>query len=263
MFEICLELQRMIRLKTKEEVEKMRKAGQLLARCHQELSKLIQPGMTTKEIDQWVEAFLKDHGATPEQKGYMGYPYATCTSVNDVICHGMPSDYSLQKGDIITVDMVVNLDGWLADSAWSYPIEPISKTAQDLLQVTQECLKAGIEQAIIGNRVGAIGHAIQHLAESKGYGVVRQFVGHGIGQRIHEDPPIPHFGSLNHGPILREGMVITIEPMINTGTHEVLLDDDGWTARTADGSLSAQYEHTIAITKNGPLLLTQLESDAK
>lgn len=249
----------MIRLKTIEEIAKMKKAGQLLARCHQELSQLIQPGLTTKEIDEWVESFLKEHGAIPEQKGYMGYPFATCTSVNDVICHGMPNDYSLQKGDIITVDLVVNLDGWLADSAWSYPIGPISQTAQDLLQTTKECLDVGIEQAKVGNRVGAIGHAIQKLAESKGYSVVRQFVGHGIGQKIHEEPPIPHFGPPHRGPILREGMVITIEPMINTGTYEVLLDEDGWTARTADGSLSAQYEHTIAITKNGPLLLTQLE----
>lgn len=238
----------------------MKEAGQLLARCHQELAKQIRPGITTQAIDQWVESFLTAHGAFPEQKGYMGYPFATCTSVNDVICHGMPSQYTLRKGDIITVDMVVNIDGWLADSAWSYPVGPISQAATDLLKVTEECLYVGIEKAVVGNRIGDIAHAIQTLAESKGYSVVRQFVGHGIGRKMHEEPPVPHFGPPRRGPLLREGMVITIEPMINIGSYDVTMDDDGWTARTADGSLSAQYEHTVAITAEGPLILTEQSS---
>lgn len=247
----------LITIKTNEEIEMMKRAGELLAACHKEISSMIRPGLTTLEIDQFVESFLEKHGATPEQKGYHGYPFATCASINDVICHGFPSETKLKSGDIVTIDMVVNLNGWLADSAWSYAVGEISTEAKSLLNTTKEALYIGIEQAVVGNRIGNIGFAIQSFAEPKGYGVVREFTGHGIGKSMHEDPDVPHFGNPNYGPRLKEGMVITIEPMLNIGTWRSKIDADGWTARTVDGSLSAQYEHTIVITKNGPLILTE------
>jgi methionyl aminopeptidase len=247
----------MIILKTMEQIEKMKKAGELLASCHRQIADMIRPGITTLEIDQFVEEYLKKMGAYPEQKGYHGYPFATCASVNDVICHGFPSKTPLKDGDIVTIDMVVNLDGWLADSAWSYAVGNVSEVAQKLLDVTKECLYKGIEQAVDGNRIGDISHAIQTYAEAQGFSVVRDFVGHAIGQEMHEDPQIPHYGPPHRGGRLKEGMVITIEPMINVGKYHSKIDDDGWTARTVDGSLSAQYEHTIAITKDGPVILTE------
>lgn len=248
----------MIRIKTIEQIAKMREAGKVLAQCHQEIGKLIKPGMTTWEIDQFVEEFLARRNAVPEQKGYQGYPYATCAAVNDVICHGFPSREPLRQGDIVTIDMVVNLNGWLADSAWSYSVGKISKEADDLMNATKQALYVGIEQAVVGKRIGDISHAIQTFAESLGYGVVREFTGHGIGTDIHEDPVVPHAGKPNKGPRLKEGMVITIEPMLTLGEYYATIDEDGWTARTVDGSLVAQYEHTIAITSSGPQILTTL-----
>jgi methionyl aminopeptidase len=247
----------MITIKTKDEIAKMREAGKILRACHQEIEQRIKPGVTTAEIDHFVEQFLQKHGAIPEQKGYMGYPYATCASVNDVICHGFPGKTPLRDGDIVTIDMVVNLNGWMADSAWSYPVGKISNDAEKLLQVTKESLFRGIEQAVIGNRIGDISHAIQTYAESEGLSVVRQFIGHGIGSKMHEAPEVPHFGPPGRGPRLKEGMVITIEPMLNLGSYHAKVDADGWTARTVDESMSAQYEHTIAITAEGPFILTE------
>nr|WP_145405659.1 type I methionyl aminopeptidase [Paenibacillus xylanexedens] len=246
----------MIIIKTNEQIEHMRKAGEILAACHREIAKMIRPGITTQEIDQFAEAFMKKHGATPEQKGYNGYPYATCASVNDVICHGFPGKYVLKDGDIVTIDMVVNLNGWLADSAWSYAVGNVSPEAQHLLDVTKNALYKGIELAVVGNRIGDISNAIQVYAEGEGLSVVREFIGHGIGEKMHEEPQVPHYGPPHRGPRLKEGMVITIEPMLNIGTFRSKLDSDGWTARTLDGSLSAQYEHTIAITAEGPVILT-------
>ncbi|PYE47386.1 type I methionyl aminopeptidase [Paenibacillus barcinonensis] len=246
----------MIIIKTNEQIEHMRKAGEILAACHREIAKMIRPGITTQEIDQFAEAFMKKHGATPEQKGYNGYPYATCASVNDVICHGFPGKYVLKDGDIVTIDMVVNLNGWLADSAWSYAVGNVSPEAQHLLDVTKNALYKGIELAVVGNRIGDISNAIQVYAEGEGLSVVREFIGHGIGEKMHEEPQVPHYGPPHRGPRLKEGMVITIEPMLNIGTFRSKLDPDGWTARTLDGSLSAQYEHTIAITAEGPVILT-------
>jgi methionyl aminopeptidase len=248
----------MVVLKTKEEIALMRKAGKLLAACHQEIVKRIQPGVTTWEIDQFVENYLQTHGATPEQKGYHGYAYATCASVNDVICHGFPKKEPLMDGDIVTIDMVVNLNGWLADSAWSYAVGNISNEAEHLLKITRESLYKGVEKSVVGNRIGDISHAIQSFAELEGLSVVRDFIGHGIGQTMHEGPEVPHFGPPDRGLRLKEGMVITIEPMLNIGGYHSMVDLDGWTARTWDGSLSAQYEHTIAITNEGPQILTQL-----
>ncbi|WP_339311928.1 type I methionyl aminopeptidase [Paenibacillus sp. FSL k6-2145] len=246
----------MITLKTKEQIEYMKKAGEILAACHREIAKMIRPGITTQEIDQFAEAFMKKNGATPEQKGYNGYQYATCASVNDVICHGFPGKYALKDGDIVTIDMVVNLNGWLADSAWSYAVGEVTPEAQHLLDVTKNSLYKGIELAVVGNRIGDISNAIQVYAEGEGLSVVREFIGHGIGEKMHEEPQVPHYGPPHRGPRLKEGMVITIEPMLNIGTFRSKLDSDGWTARTMDGSLSAQYEHTIAITADGPLILT-------
>lgn len=247
----------MIIIKTKEQIAKMNEAGKLLAECHRRIAGMIKPGVTTMEIDQFVEKFLAEHGAHPEQKGYHGYPYATCASVNDVICHGFPSDVPLKDGDIVTIDMVVKLDGWLADSAWSYAVGNISEEAQHLLDVTKKALYLGIEQAVIGNRIGDISNAIQTYAESENLSVVRDFIGHAIGQDMHEEPQVPHYGPPHRGPRLKEGMVITIEPMLNIGSYGTKIDSDGWTARTIDGKLSAQYEHTLAITKDGPLILTE------
>ncbi|WP_066191879.1 MULTISPECIES: type I methionyl aminopeptidase [Gracilibacillus] len=249
----------MITRKSKREIEMMKEAGKLLARCHQEISKRIQPGVTTKEIDDFVEDFLAANGATPEQKGYNGYEYATCASVNDEICHGFPRDEKLVEGDIVTIDMVVNLNGGLADSAWTYCVgEPDEKTKK-LLDVTKQSLYVGMEQALPGNRIGDIGHAVQQYAEAEGFSVVRDFTGHGIGPTIHEDPQIPHFGLAGKGPRLKEGMVITIEPMINEGAWQSKMDSNNWTARTVDGKRSAQYEHTLVITSDGPMILTDQE----
>lgn len=246
----------MIIIKTQEEIEMMKRAGELLANVHKEIAKIIKPGISTYEIDQFVEEYLRKHNATPEQKGYRGFPYAICASINDEICHGFPRKEPLKDGDIVTVDMVVNLDGWLADSAWSYGVGNISEEAEKLLNVTKKALYIGIEQAVIGNRIGDISHAIQTYVESEGFSIVRDFVGHGIGKDMHEDPQVPHFGRPGRGPRLMEGMVMTIEPMVNVGKYNCTIDDNGWTARTIDGKLSAQYEHTLAITKDGPIILT-------
>ncbi|CAM3887950.1 type I methionyl aminopeptidase [Mesobacillus thioparans] len=246
----------MIVLKSAREIENMKEAGKLLASVHKELRKLIKPGVTTWEIDQFVEDYLTKHGATPEQKGYRNYQYATCASINDEVCHGFPRKDALNEGDIVTIDMVVNLNGALADSAWSYAVGNVSEQSQKLLDVTKEALYRGIAASLPGNRVGDIGHAIQSYVEAEGFSVVREFIGHGIGSVIHEKPDIPHYGLPGKGPRLKEGMVFTIEPMVNVGEWKTKMDNNGWTARTVDGKMSAQYEHTIAITKDGPVILT-------
>lgn len=247
----------MIIIKTPEEIEKMRAAGKILAGVHKRLKEIIKPGITTKYIDEVADEIIRAAGATAEQKGYKGYPFATCTSVNDEICHGFPrEDIVLKEGDLITVDMVVNLDGYLADSAWSYIVGEASQEVIDLYNTTKECLYKGIEVAVIGNRIGDIGRAIEEVAKGAGYSVVREFVGHGIGTNIHEDPQVLHYRTPVRGPRITEGMVFTIEPMINAGHWKSKLDDNGWTARTIDGSMSCQFEHTIAITKDGPIILT-------
>ncbi|MFE8701463.1 type I methionyl aminopeptidase [Cytobacillus sp. FJAT-54145] len=246
----------MIVLKSEREIEKMRKAGELLAACHKEIAKLIKPGVTTWEIDQFVDQFLEKNGATPEQKGYKGYEYATCASINDEVCHGFPRKEPLKDGDIVTVDMVVNLNGGLADSAWTYMVGEVSEETKKLVEVTKESLYKGIEAAKIGNRIGDIGHAIQSYVEAEGFSVVRDFIGHGIGASIHEKPDVPHYGLPGRGARIKEGMVFTIEPMVNVGEFRTKMDNNGWTARTIDGKYSAQFEHTIAITKDGAVILT-------
>lgn len=235
----------------------MHEAGKLLAKTHKEIAKMIRPGITTMEIEEFVEEFLASHGATPEQKGFQGYEYATCASINDEICHGFPRNEPLKDGDIVTIDMVVNLNGGLADSAWSYAVGDVDEKGLRLMEVTKKAMYIGIEQAQVGNRIGDIGHAIQTYAEGEGFSVVREFTGHGIGPTIHEPPHIPHFGLPNKGLRLKEGMVITIEPMINEGAWQSKMDSNNWTARTIDKGRSAQYEHTLAITKDGPFILTE------
>lgn len=249
----------MIQLKSKNEIAEMKKSGQLLAKAHQHIETMIRPGVTTWEIEEYVNEFLEKHGAIPEEKGFQGYKYATCASVNDEICHGFPNKKPLKNGDIVTIDMVVNLNGALSDSAWSYAVGDISDEAKHLLKTTEEALYEGIKQSVVGKRLGDIGFAIQQYAEERGLSVVREFVGHGIGPTMHEDPPVAHYGRPGRGLRLREGMTITIEPMLNIGDWRSKVDPNGWTARTIDGSLSAQYEHTLAITKDGPEILTALD----
>jgi methionyl aminopeptidase len=247
----------MIVLKSEREIKSMHEAGKILAACHREIAKLIRPGVSSWDIEVFVDEFLRKHDAKPEQKGYKGYEFATCASINDEICHGFPRKTPLKDGDIVTIDMVVNYNGALADSAWSYAVGEVTSQTDKLLAVTKESLYRGIDQAKAGNRIGDIGHAIQTYVESEGFSVVRDFIGHGIGASIHEKPDVPHYGLPNRGTRLKEGMVFTIEPMVNVGVYQSKRDNNGWTARTADGKYSAQYEHTIAITKDGTIILTE------
>lgn len=247
----------MIQRKSQREIQLMAEAGKLLADIHKEIAKMIKPGITTTEIDQFAEKYMRDRGAVPEQIGYNGYEYATCASINDEICHGFPRPEKLNNGDIVTIDMVVNLNGFLADSAWTYAVGEVDPAGKRLMEVTKKSLYLGIEQAQVGNRIGDIGHAIQQYAEAEGFSVVREFTGHGIGPTMHESPHIPHYGLPGKGARLKEGMAITIEPMLNEGAWQNKMDDNGWTARTIDGKRSAQFEHTLIITKDGPLILTE------
>ncbi|WP_099203004.1 type I methionyl aminopeptidase [Miniphocaeibacter massiliensis] len=252
----------MIYIKTKAEIEKMKAAAQVVATMHEALRNFIKPGISTMEINEFCENHIRSKGGIPVQIGYQGFPYATCVSVNDEICHGFPTEYILKDGDLVTVDTVVELDGYMGDSAWSYKVGNVSNEVMDLMKTTKECLYIGIEKAVIGNRIGDIGQAIQEYAEAKGYSVVKEFTGHGIGKDMHEDPLVPHYGKAGRGVRLEEGMVITIEPMINAGEWKSKIDNNGWVARTIDGKLSCQYEHTLAITKDGPEILT-IQKDEK
>jgi methionyl aminopeptidase len=248
----------MIVYKTPEEIKRMRTTGRIVAECHAELASMVRPGTTTLAINDFVERFLEKKGASQVTKGYKGFPYATCASVNDVIAHGFPDNTPLWEGDIVTIDIVAKYKGWMADSAWTYAVGAISPEAHKIMKVTKECLYLGIERALVDSKIGDVMHAVQTHAERNGFSVVRDLVGHGIGRNLHEAPSFAHVGLPGRGLTLKEGMVITIEPMLNAGTNEMFIDMDGWTARTLDGRISAQYEHTIAITKNGPIILTEL-----
>ncbi|MCW6659647.1 type I methionyl aminopeptidase [Aerococcaceae bacterium NML191292] len=250
----------MITLKSEREIQAMMDSGKILAGIHVQLRDFIKPGITTKQIDKFVQERIEKAGAVAAQIGYEGYQFATCTSVNDEICHGFPSNYTLKSGDIVKVDFCVDLNGAISDSCWCYAVGTIDEKHRELMEVTKEALYKGIEQAVVGNRIGDIGAAIQEYAESKGYGVVRDFIGHGIGPTIHEDPQVPHYGIKGKGLRLKEGMTITIEPMITTGTWKMKMDENGWTARTLDGGFCAQYEHSLAITKDGPIIMTAQEN---
>ena len=247
----------MITLKSEREIQAMTDSGKVLAGIHVALRDFIKVGVTTAQIDQFVQEAIEEAGGVAAQIGYEGYRFATCTSVNDEICHGFPSDYVLKSGDIVKVDFCVDLDGGISDSCWCYAVGELSDDHQRLMEVTERALYLGIEQARVGNRIGDIGHAIQSYVEGQGFGVVRDFIGHGIGPTIHEDPAVPHYGQPGKGLRLKEGMTLTIEPMVTTGSWKMKMDANGWTARTRDGGYCAQYEHSLVITADGPKIMTQ------
>lgn len=247
----------MIYLKSERELKLMRKASAITAQILDEMVKMAAPGISTGELDKYAERRIKELGAVPAFKGYHDFPACVCISVNHEVVHGIPSPKRILKdGDIVGLDFGVSYEGWYGDSARTIAIGKVSPAAQKLMDVTQESLRLGIEQCIEGNRVFDIGHAVQNYVEKFGFGVVREFVGHGIGRALHEDPQVPNFGPKGKGPALKVGMVIAIEPMVNAGSHEVKVLGDGWTAVTVDRSLSAHFEHTVAITPNGPEVLT-------
>jgi len=246
----------MIIRKSSREIEKMAAAGSLVAETIAHVGGLLRPGVTTEELDDAAGAFIREHGGIPTSEDYKGYPKAICISPNDVVVHGIPDGFEVGDGDLVTIDVGVTLDGYIADSAYTFGVGDIDDRHQRLLDVAQDALAAGIAEAIFGNRVGDVSHAIQEVVEAGGFSVVRSLVGHGVGRHYHEDPHIPNFGEPGRGPRLSEGMTIAIEPMITAGSPEVLLDEDGWTIRTADGSMSAHFEHTVAITDEGPRILT-------
>ncbi len=246
----------MITLKSQREIDQMAESGAILADVHRHLRSFIKPGITSWDIEEFVRNFIESHNAVAAQIGFEGYKYATCCSINNEICHGFPRKKALKEGDLIKVDMCVDYKGAISDSCWAYAVGEASPEVKKLMDVTKKALYLGIEQAVIGNRIGDIGHAIESYVEGEGYGVVRDFIGHGIGPTIHEDPMVPHYGEAGKGLRLREGMVITIEPMVNIGDWQMKMDPNGWTAYARDGSLSCQYEHSLAITKDGPRLLT-------
>lgn len=252
----------MIVVKTRDQIALMRRAGQLVARTLDLLESKALPGVTSKELDTVAEEFIRAEGAEPAFKGYQGYPATLCVSFNDEVVHGIPSDRKLEEGQIISIDVGVRLDGWYGDSARTVRIGTVSPDAERLLTVTQEALRRGIAQARDGNRLGDISSAVQTHAEGEGYSVVRELVGHGIGRKIHEEPQIPNVGEPNTGPDLKIGMVLAIEPMINVGGPKVTFDKDKWTVRTLDGSLSAHFEHTVAITEDGPEILTTVATSS-
>ena len=238
-------------------IEAMRKAGKLVAKCFAALTPMVKPGVSTLELDKAAEAFIIKNGALPAYKGYNGFPNTICVAVNSVICHGIPNAAGLKEGDIIGLDIGVIVDGWYGDACITLPVGTISESTQRLLDVTAECLRLGIAAATPGNRLGDIGAAIQRHAEAEGFSVVREYTGHGIGRVLHDDPTVKHIGQAGTGMVLKPGMIFTIEPMIYVGSYKTYLDrKDGWTVRTADGSLSAQFEHTIAIRDSGPEILT-------
>ena len=248
----------MIILKSQKELLLMREAGRLVAEAQALIEKHLRPGVTTKELDELIASFLKEKKAQSTFLGYRGFPAHICTAINEEVVHGIPGRRRLSNGDIIGIDIGVRLNGYCGDHAVTYPVGEISSQAKELLEVTEEALYRGIEKAVIGNRLSDISHAIQSYVEGKGYSVVRDYVGHGIGQKMHEDPPVPHFGPPGRGPRLKEGMVLAIEPMVNVGDFRVKVKGDNWTVVTLDGSLSAQFEHTVAITRKGPWILTAL-----
>jgi methionyl aminopeptidase len=246
----------MIVVKTKPEVELMRRAGDLVARTLDLVELSVRPGMTTAELDRLAEDFIRSHGAVPAFKGYLDYPATLCISINDEVVHGIPGKRQLKEGQIVSVDVGVCIDGWYGDAARTLCIGDVGAEAQELLAATREALQRGIEQARAGNRLGDISAAVQTCAEESGYSVVRDLVGHGIGRQMHEEPQVPNFGTPHTGVDLKAGMVLAIEPMVNIGGPAITFDADKWTVRTADGSLSAHFEHTVAITDNGPDILT-------
>ena len=246
----------MIELKTQREIEIVRNNGKILAKTLKLLEERIHPGIKTIELDQLAEDFIKKQGAKPAFKGYRGFPNSICVSIDDEVVHGIPGDKIIQEGQIVSVDVGVFKDGYYADAAYTYPVGEVSKEAQKLIQVTQQALKSAIEFMREGRYLSDISYAIQSFVEKNGFSVVRDLVGHGIGKRMHEDPQIPNFGNPGQGVTLKRGMVLAIEPMVNVGSYEIYTKEDQWTIVTRDGSLSAHFEHTVAVTENGARVLT-------
>lgn len=249
----------MIVCKGKSELEKMRQANLIVATVLRRLGELVQPGVTTEELDGVAEAMILEAGGTPAFKGYRGYPKSICASVNDRIVHGIPNQTPLRDGDILSLDVGVCWQGFFGDAAWTFPVGAIGDPLKRLLETTREALFRGIDQVVAGNRVSDISAAIQEHVESRGYSVVREFVGHGIGRALHEDPQVPNYGQPGRGPRLREGMVLAIEPMVNSKGPGTRILPDQWTAVTADGGYSAHFEHSVAVTENGPWILSLLD----
>jgi methionyl aminopeptidase len=245
--------------KSEPEIEKMAAAGRVVVDTLELLGEHIRPGVTTGELDAIADEFIRSRGGYPTFKGYRGYPASICTSPNDMVVHGIPGRYVVADGDLITIDVGVTLDGYIADSAYTFGVGDVSDKAQRLLDAGREALVAGIAQAVPGNRVGDISAVVQQHVEGAGFSVVRSLVGHGVGRSYHEDPHIPNFGRPGRGPLLAEGMTLAIEPMITAGGPEVYVADDGWSIYTDDGSLAAHFEHTVAATDDGPLILTASE----
>lgn len=248
----------MIILKSERELNYLRDAGKIVAGTLAEVSKAVQPEITTQELDEIAEKYIKSAGAIPTFKGYNGFPGNICTSVNEEVVHGIPGLRRLECGDNVSIDIGAVINGYNGDAAITVPVGEVDAEVRRLIKVTEESLHKGIEQAIVGNRLSDVSHAVQAWAESHGYGVVRDFVGHGIGRNMHEDPQVPNYGAPGRGPKLKSGMTLAIEPMVNMGTYEVRTLSDGWTVVTADRKRSAHFEHTIAITDNGPEILTKL-----
>jgi methionyl aminopeptidase len=246
----------MIIKKTPDQVEKMAAAGEVLVRCLRVLRSKARPGVTTAELDEAAERFITSQGGEPAFKGYRGFPGSICTSPNSMVVHGIPGPYELKRGDILSLDVGVVLDGWVADAAITVPIGPVDAEARRLLEVTRAALFEGIEEAKAGNHLGDISSAIQRRVELDGLSIIRTLVGHGIGRDMHEDPQIPNYGEPGRGPELEEGMVLAIEPMVNAGGPLVHMGDDGWAVYSHDGSLAAHFEFTVAVTTNGPRILT-------
>jgi methionyl aminopeptidase len=248
----------MIILKLSEEIEAARASNRIVAEVLSVLREKIKPGVRTRDLDKLAEEITVKRGAKPAFKGYRGYPFALCVSVNEVVVHGMPSDRVLEEGDIVSLDFGVYYKGFFGDAAITLPVKKVTENAQKLLQVTEQSLYSGIEQARSGNRLGDISAAVQETVEKEGYSVVRDFVGHGIGRNLHEEPQIPNFGQRGRGIELKKGMILAIEPMVNEGKYNVKVLSDGWTVVTKDGSLSAHFEHSVAITDSGTEILSRL-----
>ncbi len=243
-------------VKTPDELDAMAASGAVLAACHDHVATAVVAGATTGELDAVAEEFIRSHGGVPAFKGYNGFTGSICASVNDEVVHGIPGSRVLRDGDVIAVDIGVILDGWVSDSARTYGVGQISPIAQRLIDVTRASLDAGVQACRLGSTLGDIGHAVQTEVEGAGFSVVRSLVGHGVGRSMHEEPQVPNYGRPGSGLALEEGWVIAIEPMVNAGEHDVLLGDDGWTITSRDGSLSAHWEHTVAVTADGPRILT-------
>jgi methionyl aminopeptidase len=242
--------------KSLREIDKIATAGALVAETIAHVGSLLAPGVTTEELDAAANEFIRERGGIPTSEGYKGYPKAICISPNDVVVHGIPGPFEVSDGDLVTIDVGVTLDGYIADSAYTFGVGEIDEESRRLLDVAQDALAAGIAEAVVGNRVGDISSAVQAVVEAGGFSVIRSLVGHGVGRYYHEDPHIPNFGEPGRGPRLSDGMTIAIEPMITAGGPDIEVGDDGWTITTADGSMSAHFEHTVAITDDGPRILT-------